>query len=224
MPVIQLRLNREQSEPVNIHILHSFVPKTGGTAILNYFKKNGAMVYFDSINNALSFPKVGVLKCPTQHFHYELLDSMFNIDKFISSFSIVRNPIDRIRSDYVWSQRGVIAGGSPVSFDDWVDYVFAKYQSNPFILDNHIRPQSEFIGPKIKTIYKYEEGLNTVVESIFKDLKIQTIKPVEIERLNTSEEYLSNGLKASDIEIKSATKDKIMKFYEADFKTFDYAS
>ena len=37
-----------------------------------------------------------------------------------------------------------------MSFDDWISYVFEAYKRNPYFLANHIRPQHEFIGPKIK--------------------------------------------------------------------------
>lgn len=222
MPVIALQASNKNAKKVNFFLLHSFIPKTGGTALLNFFRKNGATIFFDSVNNLLSNPTVGILNCPTQHFHYELLNNLFNLDRMNYSFTIVRNPIDRIKSDYVWSQRGRLKQGEGVNFDQWVDQIFKAYQKNPFVLDNHIRPQVEFVGPSIKRVFKYESGLDLVVQEIFKELGLVLRNPILLEKENTGESYLPDGMRSKDIQMKPETMEKIVEFYVKDFETFGY--
>ena len=227
MPIIKLKVPRKQDQGkfVAVHLLYSSIPKTAGTAVLGYFRKLDAEFYFDKVNNPLAEPRFGILKCPSQHFHYDLLDSIFNIEAVDFSFSIVRNPFDRIKSDYVWSQRQLAKGGEMIPFDDWVTQVFEKYQSNPYFMDNHLRPQSEFVGPKIKRVFKYEDGMEQIISEVFKECKI-TISSGEIKlpKKNTSQEYLPEGMSMEDIKMSDETRKKIVKFYKDDFKNFGYES
>ena len=217
MPVIRI-MNREAM----VTALFSFVPKTGGTALVEFFRKTGFEIFFYDENN----PIVGLLKVPTQHFQYDLLDDIFNIEAFNHSFAIVRNPLDRIKSDYVWWYRDHFGRTRVPSFDEWVPFVFAQYAENPYILDNHIRPQHMFSGPKLAKTYRYEDGL----EAIFTDVCEACGLVVDrgrldedakfIDRINGSEAYLGDGRTSADIEASDATVQKIRDFYRQDYEAF----
>jgi hypothetical protein len=222
MPVITIPVDIKTKEPRFIHILQSFIPKSGGTSIINYFQGTGCKVSFGNYNNYLAAPDVNILKCPGQHFHYSMLENMFNMENFNYSFSIVRNPFARMKSEYVWAHRDALRAGNAGSFDAFVKFVFDKYPSNPFINHNHIRPQHEFVGPGIKKIFKFEEGLNNIIQALFKEVKISSPAPVDIKKSNAGEDYLPGGLSSSTIEMTPETKGMILKFYEKDFESFSY--
>lgn len=198
--------------------MHAFIPKTGGTALINYVKELGFDVYFHNENN----PIIGLVKCPTQHFQYDLLEQCFNLQKFSYSFSIVRNPLDRLKSDYVWLFRNRQDKSRLPSFDEFTDRAFREYERNPFVFDNHIRPQYQFVGEHIRRVFKYEDGLNSICGEIFRDCGLKMKAEIAIKSVNSSEEYLGKNRSSQSIEVEKSTRDKIYRFYERDFEQFDY--
>jgi hypothetical protein len=224
MPVISIPVRRESGDIQYIDILHSFVPKTGGTSVLMFFQGSGCQISFGGSDidhhNYLASPAVNILKCPSQHFHYAILDLIFNLNSFDYSFSIVRNPIDRIKSNYIWTKP--TRAGVLISFDEFVRLAFDAYNLDPYHNQNHIRPQSDFIGPGIKRVYKFESGLNGIISDILKYINISTSMPINVKKYNSSEERMSNGLSSSSIEMTHQTRKMIFKFYEKDYDNFYY--
>jgi hypothetical protein len=217
MPVFRIR-NREKM----VSALFSFIPKTGGTALIEFFRRSGFEVYFHDENN----PIVGLLKVPTQHFHYELLDAAFDIGNFTHSFTVVRNPLDRIRSEYVWCHRDRIGREALPSFDEWVLRVFARYAENAYVLDNHIRPQHMFAGLKIAKTYRYEDGLESVFTDVCESCGIVVDRgslaadAKFIGRVNTSDGYLGSGRTSAGIPVDDDTRERIRRFYAEDYARF----
>jgi len=119
-----------------------------------------------------------------QHLHRAVTSKLFD-DGFIDySFSIVRDPIDRLMSEYRWRLRsGVISRKLPpnmpkwkrkilrkigkmnLDFDKWVRVTLEDYVDYPWIYDNHIRPQSEFIAG-VDTLFPFENGLDIAMRWI----------------------------------------------------------
>ena len=210
MPVIILTLGKNSKS-----ILFSFIPKTGGTSIIKFFREIGSKIYLHNENNNI----VGLLRCPSQHFHYKILNEIYDLNKFDVSFNIVRNPFEKIKSDYLWSYRNIKEQSKIVNFDEWFDYMINNYQKNNFFFDNHIRPQSHFHGEKIKSVYKFENGLDNVIKDLFGQLNLQiksgSKKPL-ITKENSSENFKLKMAK-SDIRVSDKTIDKIKIFYKSDF-------
>ena len=113
------------------------------------------------------------MRCPTGHMHYDLLDRVVRLERFNFSFAIVRNPFDRAVSDYHWANRNADVTGR-ASFYDWLKWTRAQYEKDPFFLDNHIRPQSHFVGPKINRVYKYEDGIHEILASVLRRVGFRT--------------------------------------------------
>jgi hypothetical protein len=222
MPAISHAVKSKDGDVRRMNILYSFVPKTGGSSILDFFRSKGFNIYFGEENNKIAAGRLNVLKCPTQHFCYKLLDSIFNIKNFDYSFCVVRHPIARLKSEYCWQFRNAPPDRKKMSFDDFVKGYFREYALNPYIHDNHVRPQHEFVGPDITRIFKFEEGLDKIISEVFKDMKITSKSPISIKKLNASEDHLPDGLNSSTIEMTPETEALIRKFYEKDFEKFSY--
>lgn len=216
MPTFHFK--KENSE---VAILFSFVPKSGGTSLIEFFRLLGFNVYMHNENN----PIVGFLKCPSQHFHYEILDSIYNIEKFSTSFSIIRNPISKLRSDYLWSMHfNNNRKELWPSFDIWFEKMFLEFRKNEFYFDNHLRQQSEFVGNKIQLIYPYELGLENIVKSIFQFLKIK----IEWDKFDIKMPEKNSSLKntgilssSNNINISNNTLEIIKDFYQCDFELWE---
>lgn len=79
-------------------------------------------------------------------------------------FALVRDPIDRMASEYRWQRR--IRAGTPLGralaylpFFFWLRTMFAAADRHPHVLDNHFRSQSEFV-PETARIFRLEDGLD----------------------------------------------------------------
>lgn len=179
MPIIQFRVN-----DIRRHIYFSFIPKTGGTALLSFFKSLGGKVFLHDENNSA----VGLLKCPTQHMQYALADSILNLERADHTFSIVRDPVERAYSDYLWAHRNY--QGTPIpKFPTWISLMLSAYQQNNYILDNHMRPQLQFIGPKIRKIYQYRDNLTPIAIEILRAVGLRPKEKLVMPKRNTAEEH-----------------------------------
>jgi hypothetical protein len=55
--------------------------------------------------------------------------------------------------------------GQPLSFNDWVPRIFEDFQSDPHVLDNHIRPQQHFTL-RSHWWFLFEDGISPVLDWI----------------------------------------------------------
>ena len=196
--------------------LYIGVPKTGNTTLHRAFTNDGWIPFYDQRQNNLTV--YGALKCPAQHFHAPMLETLFNLKAFDDVFMVVRHPVRRMVSDYLWMTRNKDANSRP-RFDHWVDWILRQYQANPYIGDNHIRPQAEYVVPEAR-VFRYEDGLETVVASVYRRLGVSKRTAVAVPRENTSEDQ--TGLRSRDVIVPDATRAKIEAVYARDFELFGY--
>lgn len=189
-------------------ILFVHIPKTGGTTIEKWLQNLSPIRCFN-----LKAPPS--LKCSPQHLTYEDLNAIFGEDYFDYCFTIVRNPYERLASEYRWRvQKNKQAGNAPLpAFSTWVSENIATYEANQWILDNHLRPQTEFLGPRVNRFY-FEDGLLRVAEGLTKVLELETIAGLGHEYRTTE----------SDVQTRW-TDDAIAStqhMYAEDFRTLKY--
>ena len=214
MPLIQFNVGG-----IKKTAFFSFIPKTGGTALIQAFRALGARIYLHEENN----PVVGVLRCPSQHFHYELSSKIIDIGAANHAFAVIRHPLTRAISDYKWAYRNAKSSTRIPWIDDWLETLLKHYNRNGFIFDNHLRPQTEFVGPQIKAIYRYEDGLD---KALIKTLKAMQLTPtsdtVNIPRENTSSELMTQLVKKHSKDRLLAAERIVRKFYAKDYQRFEY--
>jgi hypothetical protein len=153
-------------------------------------------------------------QCSPQHFHAELLQKIVNRND-VTSFSIVRHPILRTISEFQYrNELRIKKGLKPLSFEKAVNDFFFNYEFNPYIYDNHIRPQIEFIFPKTK-LFKIENGMSAACKFSREHLIHSSVEDL-------FSEQVVNKSPQSDFVIKGHTLRKIYNFYQLDFKMLNY--
>lgn len=202
-------------------ILFVHVPKTGGTSIEQLFLTAGwqRRYFLSKKSNELDNHHYGLLRCPPQHMEADQLRMMFRLDQFDAIFMLARNPISRFRSEYAMRK---LSGPQPKSdqksVDEWADRQFKMMAENPYILDNHLRPQVDFFLPGAH-VYRLEDGLDSVAANLNEYYDIQL--PETVDHAMDSRK-LSAGMSSSSVEISESLEARLRAVYREDFSAFQY--
>jgi hypothetical protein len=183
-------------------VIFIHIPKTGGTSVNGILMRHGRRFLHYT-------EKIPGLRVSPQHFHAEILSSLLHGYSVDYLFSVVRNPIDRLRSEYRMRVKTNSASG--MSFDRWWADNSRKYETNPFHLDNHLRPQVEFILDGCE-IFKLEDGLNLAMDRVFMRIGLTEMPP---------HNHVRKG-DTVDIQMSAETVESVLSFYRADFEAFSY--
>jgi hypothetical protein len=193
-------------------LLYVHTPKTGGTYIESLFKQSG---YSISLLQRPGDPLIGLRKCSPQHFHAEILQCIFRIDRFDSVFMTVRHPVARILSEYRMRTPDVVTR-SAAEFQKFVERCFDLYGSDKFCYDNHIRPQVDFyLDSAIVT--KQEDGYDSHWAN---HLSVMSKLPISLH--NKSSQPANATSKEDKIKPDHKTIAMIVSFYKDDFRFFGY--
>jgi hypothetical protein len=189
-------------------LLFIHVPKTGGGAIEAWLKTL-APLHFHSIGVPLA------LRCTPQHLRMADFRALFGDGYFDAAVMVVRNPYDRIASEY--RMRATLARQGfwkdAPRFSQWLETNLAAVARDPFHLDNHLRPQWDFHGSGVEVL-RYEDGLVQAAARIAELLDVP--KPEELPRVNdTSFAGINVVWDLSD-------RLRVQDFYAKDFEVFNY--
>jgi hypothetical protein len=189
-------------------IIFIHIPKTAGSSIEHLLRDEG--------NYELDF--IGVRNGRSTH-HYmgiELKMILKELYPAYYKFSFVRNPYDRLISEYFWCRIKDVGHKFNKTFDEFLDYVEDVIKNKKFfkpIENDHFIPQYSFLFFNnkliVNNIFKYED-IETVVPLIRKRLKIKTV----LQHLNKSNK--------NEITLTNEQKDRIYNLYKIDFQTFNY--
>jgi len=178
------------------------IPKTGGSSVETAMRAAGAV-------RALHYHKrLKYLSCSLQHMQAELFDIFVPPAFYEAGFCVTRYPVARLVSEYRWRQT---LDHVKEPFDIWVRKQLKAYAKDPYILDNHIRPQHEFVGQKIEVL-RFEDRMDKVLSRVAQitglalNLDTHVRKPKVKEQLTWSPE----------------TRAAALRFYHADFGAFGY--
>lgn len=195
------------------NVLFVHVPKTGGTAIENFFRHSG-VVAVSLLSGALHGAERLGFPCSPQHFHAEILENLFDARLFARRIAVVRHPVDRLASEYRMRVRGRIAREKPYpAFAPWVTASFARTDENPYHRDNHFRPQVAFVDAGTE-VFRYEAGLEAPVRRILDLLEVDI--PVELPRRNVGAPVA--------IDADAALIARIEERYSDDMRAFGFAT
>lgn len=153
MPFIELN-------SLKINYIH--VPKTGGTTIERWL----------SSIDPLKFHTAGVpaaTRCTPQHFRMSDIRVLFGQGYFDYNFMTVRNPYDRIASEYRMraAESGKGFWRTWPTFSHWLEVQIERSVREPFTLDNHLRPQWEFSGSDVE-VFRLEDGMPSIIATVAK--------------------------------------------------------
>ncbi|PPC74648.1 hypothetical protein C4K68_25380 [Pokkaliibacter plantistimulans] len=197
-----------------LKILFVHIPKAAGSTIENIFLSSGfKMSLFDdgrhkhSVNNFLN--------CSPQHFHADLLRSLINLEKIDYIFTVLRDPVSRIRSEYCMRNRASLLKGSidNVSADEWISQTILDYQLNSYVYDNHIRPQNEFTLPG-SDIFKLENGLESIISVLQSKLSVS----LNYDERRVLDSKSHSGVSSKSVSISDETLVILKDFYLKDYE------
>jgi hypothetical protein len=140
---------------------------------------------------------------------------------FDAVFTIVRHPVSRIVSAYHFQAEVYRSAACEAGFSDWFRTQARAFEEDPFILDNHFRPQVDFIPAECR-IFHLEHGLDALVPYI-DGLVGNQDGPRFVSHVNQRGGGKSSKPDAS-VTPSSADIALIEQIYAADFARFGYAA
>jgi hypothetical protein len=186
-------------------VLFAHIPKTGGSSLDRALQDMGGLRAFFAERGS------DYARCTPQHMHAELLE-IFIPDAVVDlRFAVIRHPVIRLISEYKMRRAATRERGEEIEdFGPWVEHVFARYETDPYLHDNHIRPQAAFVTEGTE-LFRHEEGLVAPVDWLARQLGRL---PVALGHMRRSE--------PDPIRPEKATLDRIAAFYRDDFHRFGY--
>jgi len=192
-------------------IIFIHIPKTGGSSIETMLSDNGRYeLHYHCVRNGRS-----------QHHltAFELKYALGPMYQNYFKFAFIRDPYDKMISEYYWCKTPRTGYRSGQSFDDFLKYVEDVVNNQKYFkyIDNdHFIPQYYYLFHNKKllvgNIYKFEE-INTVLPMLKAKFKINA----EIPHLNKSIKKDEEKLVLTDEQ-----KERIYKLYKIDFDVFNY--
>jgi hypothetical protein len=187
----------------NDFILFIHIPKSGGTSINTIIERASHL-------HGISLTR-GSLPVAPQHFHAALLSQVGYADIAHGSFAITREPLNRLVSEYQYRCKNSPFIKKLFDFETFARFSIDEYDNNSYILDNHIRPQNQFVLPDTKT-YKYEDGLFQAMEDISGSFFVEVKGTIRHE----------NRSPHITVKLSQAGYQKVLSFYADDYKRFGY--
>ena len=196
-------------------MLFVHIPKAAGSTIERVFKRSGWKM--DLYETWKTHPRLmAVRRCSPQHYHAAVLQELLALDRFDATFTVTREPISRFRSEYLMRNHldpRVDAG----SLDDWAARVLASREQDPYTLDNHLRPQHEFLVPGA-CVYRLEQG----VDEIIKDLDHRFGLGLNANVPRALHSTKRAGVPSEHVEVSPALEESLRDLYARDFELFGY--
>lgn len=185
------------------NLLFIHVPKTGGKSVEAYLKDLSG-------GQALFHPKKqDFFPCSPQHMHAEPLELLFGNRFFDHAFMVVRNPYRRFVSEYHWR---VTRKEGDLSFAEWAHATLDAFAQNPYVLDNHLRPQVEF-KMKRAAVHRLEDSLEKAVHEAVQAMGIDPGRP---------DLRHTHKVTAPEVTAGEDLFHRLRALYAADFEAFGY--
>lgn len=197
-------------------VLFVHVPKTGGTSIERAFIRAGWEVGLRVTPH--THPAQSRLhRISPQHLHAALLSEMLRLSRFDATFILVRDPVMRFCSEYVMRNKRQPGAGRAEHVEAWTRDALARLERNPAVLDNHLRPQHQFVLPDSQ-VYRFEDGLASALADLSDrfSLELPTVVP------HTLESGTKGGLSSRDVELTDGVTARIRAAYARDYEVFGY--
>lgn len=183
-------------------VLFIHVPKAGGSSIEHFLAPH----YVGLMDT--SYP--GGLPCSPQHFHAALLSIVLKNSPIDYKFMVVRHPLRRLESEYKFRKKH-FGDVKNMDFEAWVAHALETYLKNPYHLDNHLRPMTEFILPNTQ-VYKLEDGLERLRDDLHSRYPTAIAKEKAIPHAHETGTEERCGIASKEV------TDLVYGFYKEDFE------
>jgi len=191
----------------NCLVLYFHIPKAGGTSIEAWLSEKTSKSLYQKFR-LKEFP------CVPQHYHGDVINSLFAPDFFDYSFCVTRNPYSRIISEYHYRITRPRLKNKILpkpSFKRWLVSAFSKSQKDPYVHSNHIRPQHEFTIEGTEH-FKLEDGHSAMCQRLSEVTGMDLGS--DIPHMNVSRRRNTN--------LNKECADLIHSHYARDFEMFGY--
>ncbi len=148
-----------------------------------------------------------------RHLHGELLERMLHPGTVDYAFMVVRDPVARMVSEYLYQRRPGTSGlrwQRLTGFDTWLDYSLWRSALDPSYWENHFRPQSAFACFGCE-VFRLEDGMSVISE------RLSAVTGQLIGGIPT----LNSSPKA-ELTVSPRARSRILNRYRADFDQFGY--
>ena len=196
-------------------VLFVHIPKAAGSTLERLFVRSGWAMALRETRK--THPQLmSVRRCSPQHYHAALLEQLFAVDRFDAVFTVTREPVSRFRSEYLMRNHKNPSTDA-ASVDAWADQVLARREDDPYALDNHLRPQHEFVLPAAQ-VYRLEDVLESAVADLNQrfDLALTTTIPQALTSVRRA------GVSSSSLELSDRLHATLRRVYAEDFARFGY--
>lgn len=196
-----------------LKLIFVHIPKTGGSTISNILvpniniHDNKYINYLYGLKNDRSLQHLSITK---------IKELVKNTDEYYK-FSIVRNPYDRLVSEYYWCQIKNVGYKSGQTFDDFLNYVINIFKNNKFYMNiytDHFIPQYNFLYDnnilEVDKVFKHEY-FNEIIQFLNEEYNINT---------NLYENL--KVYKGKKLNLNQNQKNIIYNLYKKDFELFNY--
>ncbi len=191
-------------------IYFSHVPKAGGTTIERYLGELADHEMMKSTDRRVFRGRQSILNLPPQHITAQQAEDLFSCGAFHGIFVMVRDPVERMISEYRFRKPwGGIHG--QLSFPRWVRTMLPASRKEPYLLDGHFIPQTEFLVEGA-SVFRLENGTEPLRAWLSERLEREM--PDFPERLNASQ--------APRPELDDGTRAFIANHYRQDYERFGY--
>lgn len=189
-------------------ILFMHIPKTGGSALQSYLERRLGKPLF-AFTGKVKAGGTGLIHEPV-HFTAEDIGCCVDIDTIDYAFAIVREPVQRLMSEYRYQTN--ISRASRMSFSTWAHLMIETARREPRIYNNHLRPQVDFI-PERADAFRLEEGFDPLIEKL--DAVLGAPGPKQrVPIINVSPKI--------PISVSQQVVDLVANFYAEDYEKFSY--
>lgn len=251
MPIFR---DEEKEGPL---VLFIHVPKTGGTSIEHEFKKKKLFrveseYLYTPWGEFVEKSKKQGIRCSLQHLTFHEIMKIFPNIKIAAVFIIVRDPYDRLISEYyylkkrlwkkdkdcrLWGLSASWCRNAVSDFNIFVTRMYEKYLAHCHFMDNHFLPQVEFLRgleshplasrTKIYPFHQISDG--SILSSIREDLTgILSWEKDEDDScpsvLVHKNRFTPQDASSSTLQMTHTTKLIIETWFHQDFKFFGFPS
>lgn len=198
----------------------SHIPKTGGTSVEDYLiERFGPLAMLEPRFNFIP-PAERWCQTSPQHIEWKSLQMFLPLELIDAVFTVVRHPIARTVSGYHFQIQVEKSIPPETPFSDWLNDQIRMMQENPFALDNHMRPQVDFV-PEGAAVFHLEFGLDPLVP-YFDTLAGNSEGPRSIGHSNKRKKPAGATETPDWAKPSQADIDRLCEIYAEDFSRFGY--
>lgn len=196
-------------------VYFAHIPKTGGTTVERVFVSNEwEMAFFDG-GKGKSY--LNLLQNSPQHMDRKQYESIFKMSQFDFSFTCVRHPLARFKSEMVMRMRNRVKINNEKKNTEFAFKLIDDYIADANVFDGHLKPQVDYISRGMR-VFKLEDGMSELIEQLNDNYKLSLAYD--------GVHYMSGkklaGIKSSDIKISNSVIKAVQDLYREDYIMFSY--